>query len=236
MPKPAKTPAAPNEPILSGFPEHGDPPRDGPTPEEQADDDDGDDEQAPNPPEEDTPAVKALKTEIAELRRQIPPATPKEPRGEVKDPLDDTNWDQEIFSKPGDAVKKIVKASVDRAVAQVRQEYNAEQGKEKFWQQFYAKNKDLKRDDDHDLVEMVLSKNLKDLANIPVADALTKLADLTRDRIMKYTGGQARKGKRAVAEGSAPTAPRTPPEKPKVPGSLSEVLKNRRNQRRGVAA
>lgn len=230
------------KPLLAGFPQDGDPVPDDTPPnnlDQNIDEqDDPGDADPPKPPVSELDQLKAqLATQQAEvdaLRRQIPPATPKAPAAPEKDPLDTTNWDQEIFSKPGEAVKKIVEITEARVTAKLRGEYKKEQGTEKFWNSFYAKHKDLNREKDHDIVEMTLNKNLASLANIPVDKALDQLADLTRDRIMVYAGGKARK--RPVVEGSSPPQDRKPTEEAKPAGSLSEVLKRRKEKRRAVGA
>jgi hypothetical protein len=122
-----------------------------------------------------------------------------------------------------------------RVKADLTRDYQKEQGTKVFWDKFYDKNKDLKQD--QDLVETTLKSNLNDLANIPVEDAMKKLADLTRDRIMRYAGGKPKGGgKKAVAEGSSPpSAPRATPE-PDAPSSLSDIIKARARKRRGQVA
>lgn len=220
------------------FPKDGDPaPDDNPTvidpPEGVLQDDPEDD-----PPEDPLKALqkqlddqkRAHADEIAAIRRQIPPASPKPtpeaPKG------DETDWDNLMFSDPKKAVALIKKQAKEETQAELRAEYQREQGTTKFWNSFYAKHQEFKRDLDHDLIELTLNSNLQSLANIPVTEALDKLADLTRDRILRYAGGKP-KGKKAVVEGAEPPTPRGPPKAPdKRPASLSDVIAKRKDARR----
>lgn len=219
------------------FPKDGDPaPDDTPLdPNAQVDPDDEPEEEEPEDP------LKALQKqlddqkrthadEMAALRRQIPPPqpkpTPEAPKG------DETDWDSLMFSNPKQAVALIKKQAKEETQAELRAEYNREQGTQKFWNSFYAKHKEFNRDQDHDLIELTLNSNLPNLANIPVTEALDKLADLTRDRILRYAGGKPR-SKKAVVEGAEPPTPRGPPRATdKRPASLSDVIAKRKDVRR----
>lgn len=182
--------------------------------------------------------MTALEAEITKLRednnllkRAIPPAEPR--REEVVE--DDTDWDELLFSDPKEALRRHGEAVAERVKTELRAEYTKEQGTTKFWTDFDKAHGDLKGD--RDLVEMTLGKNMAELANLPVPQAIDRLADLTRDRIMGYTRRTSdRKRSRAVAEGAAP--PRTvaaSTEKSNVT-TLGDLLKARRNRRRGVTA
>jgi hypothetical protein len=217
--------------ILKGFPKDGE--------EAGGQDDPGDSDPPRSPTPEPTEAdkkISALEAEVANLRRQVAPSEPKAPPVPPKDPVDDTDWDSLIFSKPKEAVKKIMEVTRQETIKEMTAAYNRQEGNKRFWDSFYAKNTQFDREMDHDLIELTLNKNLATLANIPVAEALTKLADLTTDRLLRYAGGTRPKGKKAVVEGSAPPAPRRPTAEPSRPGSLGDVIKNRRKARRGVAA
>jgi hypothetical protein len=221
---------------FAGFPEHGDPaPDDNPDLEAQGEDENDEDDEPNTPEPKQTPdEVAALKADLEDLRRRIPPASPA-PAPAPKTEDDEPDWDKLLYDDP----KAAMRLHGERVAAKVKQEltatYQREKGQETFWKNFYDKNKDLKND--HDLVEVTLKGNLNDLANIPVEKAMEKLADLTRDRILRYAGGKPKGGsKKAVAEGAAaPSAPKATPE-PNAPSSLSDIIKARARKRRGQVA
>lgn len=172
-----------------------------------------------------------------DLRRAIPPA---EPRGEeAADPMDGINWDEAIFANPKEALQRYGEIVEERVANRLRGEYQRERGQERFWDDFYKRHNDLIRDQDGDIVQMLLNKNLNKFSNMPVDKAMDELADLTRQRIMQYTGKQ-RRVKKAVSEGAAPpsTTKRpdmTPKEPPKV-RSMSDYIRERRLKRAKVQA
>lgn len=234
-PKSQSTPA--ENDLESGFPNHGDPaPNDDPNMEGQDDNPDveDEDENDPTPPQETAEQkVTRLEAEMADLRRRIPPAEPKPQQQTQEDTEPD--WDKLLYDNPQEAMR----LHGDRVAAKVKKEltaqYSREKGQETFWKNFYDTNKDLRAD--HDLVEMTLKSNLNELANIPVEQAMKKLADLTRDRIMRYAGGKPKGGgKKAVAEGAAPPSPTRPNSEPEAPSSLSDIIKARARKRRGQVA
>lgn len=228
----SQTPAAEDE--FSGFPQHGDPaPSDGDELGEQVEDNDEEDDTPAPAGETAEQKVARLEAEMADLRRRIPPAEPKAPTPPKED--DEPDWDKLLYDNPREAMRLHGDRIANKVKTELTTQYQREQGQKIFWDRFYEKNKDLK--DDQDLVETTLKSNLNDLANIPVDDAMKKLADLTRDRIMRYAGGKPKGGgKKAVAEGNGPpSAPRATPE-PEAPSSLSDIIKARARKRRGQVA
>jgi len=222
-----------------GFPEDGDeinvdPPEDEATPPE----DENEEEDEPATPPE--PTVAELKRQMeeqqakherdmAELRRNQTPAVPKEPKEEKPK----TSYKDLIFTDPDKAVEQIQNEAVEKATALLRGQYERDQGTQKFWNGFYEKHKDLK--DDKDLVELTLNSNLPSLANIPVDDAMKRLADLTRERIIRYSGGTKRNGKKAVVEGNSPPSERRAPAIGAEVTSLGDVIRARRRKRASAA-
>lgn len=167
------------------------------------------------------------------LQRMIPPPTPVQISDSEADD-DDTDWDNLIFSDPKGAVKKIKEQAVAEAKRDLRKEYSTDQQTNKFWSDFYGAHQDLK--DDHDLVEVMLEKHMSEIGDLPVAKAMEKLADLTRKRIMRYSGNKGQPRSRAVAEGaSPPTAKKPKVEQPKAT-TLSDIIRNRREGRRKAAS
>jgi hypothetical protein len=223
-----------------GFPEDGDelpvdPPENEDTPpeEEQQEEEDEEQEDKPDPLKDMQRQMDQMKTdhakEMADLRRNIGPAAPKEPKEEKPK----TSYKDLIFTDPDKAVEQIQNEAVEKATALLRGQYERDQGTQKFWAGFYEKHKDLK--DDKDLVELTLNSNLPSLANIPVDDAMKKLADLTRERIIRYSGGTKRNGKKAVVEGNSPPSERRPPAIGAEVTSLGDVIRARRRKRASAA-
>lgn len=171
------------------------------------------------------------KEEMDTLRRAIPPVTPKE---QPKPPAGkETDWDNLMFTNPKEAVALIKKEAVAEAKADLRAEYQQDQGTKKFWDGFYETHKDLK--EDHDLVEVTLNSNLAALAGMPVPQAMEKLADLTRERLLRYSGGVKPKGKKAVVEGSGGPTPRPKIESEETVTSLTDIIRSRRAKRATAA-
>jgi hypothetical protein len=173
-----------------------------------------------------------LEAENAALRRSIPPVQPAQPTP-AADPFDAIDWETELYADPKGALKKygnIVKAEVTRDLTS---KYQQERGQTRFWDDFYKAHKDLKND--HFLVQATLTANLNDLANVPVAEAMNKLADLTRENIMRYS--KKGSGRKARVEGNDPPQPRPQPREEPTVVTLGDILRARREARRkGQAA
>lgn len=175
-----------------------------------------------------------IKRENAELRRMIPPAQPKVTVSGEPEPEPD--WDKMLFADPKGALKLHGERVAKQVTQDLRAEYQRDRGTTEFWNRFYGAHPDLRQDSD--LVEIVLNSNLSSLANIPVEDAYMKLAELTRDRILRYAGGAAKRRPKAQAEGAGgirTPAPTPEPESTNVT-SLSDVLRGNRNRRRKAGA
>lgn len=200
---------------------------------------------APAPPVDPLIDMRArmdrLERENADLKRLIPPASPRPPPGpphppNSEDEFDQVDWDKELFANPKEALRKAVNIASTQTEKKLRTEYQRDNGTKEFWNKFYRKHPDLQ--DDHDLVEVTLNSNLADLANIRVEDAYDKLAELTRERILRYAGGAARTRPKARAEGGGGTPVSqtpSPPAPPKV-SSISDFLRTRRQNRRARTA
>jgi len=231
-------PRKPKQPTQGGFPEEGDefPQEEEVIPPAHAAEENEEEEE---PPPEPSPTetlqrqIDQMKAdhakEIADLRRNQAPAQPKEP----KEDKPKTDYKNLIFTDPEQAVSLIKSEAVAEAETKLRGQYERDQGQRRFWEGFYEKNKDLK--EDKDLVELTLNSNLPTLANIPVDEAMKKLADLTRERIIRYSGGTRPKGKKAVAEGSSPPAERRAAAIGAEVTSLGDVIRARRRKRATAA-
>lgn len=229
-PKKAADPAP--DPEGGGFPEHGDPAPDDPTDAGGGDPGDEDDEE---PPQAVDPALKAVQDQLARVqqeldstRRQIPPPQPK-PQVLEEEP----DWDKLLYDDPKKAMQLHGEMIARKVTQDLTTRYERDKGTDKFWSNFYAKHDDLKKDDD--LVKVLLQANLPTLANIPVDEAMDKLADLTRDRILRYSGGRAPSGKKARAEGAEPPSAKRPEPDTNKPTSLSDIIKARRSKRATAA-
>jgi hypothetical protein len=213
---------------MVGFPGEGDPP------------DPADPGEDPNPPAPDP--IEAIRAEVAELRREntelrrlIPPAAPKATPNPEPPASEEPDWEKELFANPKTTMRKAIDIAKKEIGQELRSEYQRDRGTADFWDKFYSLHPDLR--DDSDLVTLVLNSNLSSLANMRVEDAYKKLAELTRDRILRYAGGAARsKGRKARAEsGITPVTPSPSTEKEENADvtSISDVLRARRNKRRG---
>lgn len=236
MPRKPKAQTPPDEELVGGFPKDGEAPNMEETP--PGPDPDEEEEEEPDPPVDEVATLKQQVAdmqakhdrEMAELRRAQPPPEPKPP----KDGPPETDWDNLLFTKPKEAVAQIKREAKEEVQRDMRAEYQRDQGTRKFWADFYTTNPDLK--EDGDLVELVLAGQMSQLANIPVSQAIKKLGDLTRERILRYAGGKPRGGKRAMAEGSNPPRAKAPaPEEAEVT-SLMDIIRARKDRRRKASA
>lgn len=229
-----RTPAdADPEPGMTGFPEDGDP-------HEEAKGDPPEPGPSPAPPVDPLAEIKTqmadLKRQNDELRRQLPPAQPKPVTAAPEDDPE-PDWEKLLFADPKQALKLHGERVAKQVSKDLRAEYQKDRGTSEFWNRFYAANPDLRIDSD--LVETTLNSNLSDLANIKVEDAYIRLAELTRDRILRYAGGAAKerrpKARTEGAGGRAP-APPAPPAPDTTVTRLSDVLRSRRQGRRKAGA
>lgn len=228
----ARTPAEADDQGMSGFPQDGD--IHGDTPEPEADIPGPDN--APDPLAEIKTQMADLKRQNDELRRQIPPAQPKQ----VVTPPDDDpepDWDKLLFADPKQALRLHGERVAKQVSKELTAQYQKDRGTSEFWNRFYAANPDLRVDSD--LVETTLNSNLHNLANIPVEDAYGRLAELTRERILRYAGGAAKERRpkaRAEGAGRGPPTPPPPPAPDTTVTRLSDVLRTRRQGRRKAGA
>jgi hypothetical protein len=157
--------------------------------------------------------------EMANVRRQAPPpreATPPPPEDDLA---------QLLFTEPQKAIAKIREQVGQEIEGKLTQKYVQDQNNIKFWSAFDERFPDLKGD--RDMVEMLMNQNLSTLANIPVEDAMEKIAELTRSRIQRYTKSRP-KGPRPFAEGANPPMPPRQQEEDEKPPSLSDIVRRRR--------
>jgi hypothetical protein len=192
-------------------------------------------ETPPQPPPDELSVIKRQLEKLEEENRALRSRTeqPRPPEPKAKE--EEIDWEKELFANPKAAVNKMMDMAGQKVEARLRQEYQRDRGVSEFWSEFYRQNPDLR--EDKDLVEIVLDKNLPELMNTPVEKAYGRLADLTRERIMRYVGSAGGARAKARAEGASPPS-KSSEGKPKEEEikSLSDILRERRRRRRGQAA
>jgi hypothetical protein len=174
--------------------------------------------------------------ELGDLRRRSQPAQPAQPR----DP--EAEWNQRIntlwFENPAEAAKLLE----ERAYRRIAGEYRQDQAMRTFWDEFDRKHGDLR--EDRWVVEATMSRNWEALADLPHAQAQDKLADLTRNEILRL----ARKAKPAdtngngapprhlaePASGDRPPTRRSEDDDDRGPKTLSDAIRSIQ-RRRGAA-
>lgn len=240
----------PEEEALGGFPQHGSAFDTGEGEEE---------EEKKEPHQEELPldeprtvskeAYDQLAARLEETQRQlrrieksIPPnnAGQQQEQQKKKDPMDEVDFEKMLFQDPQKALKIHADMIRNQVKDEMTQMYQREQGTQKFWNDFYQQHPDLK--DDRDLVEMTLNANLNDLIDEPVPQAIDKLADLTRQKILRYSGkGQNKDSekkssrKKAQVEGAANRTPPPAPQEDDGPSTLSDLIRSRQKVRTGKA-
>jgi hypothetical protein len=157
--------------------------------------------------------------ELANIRRQNPP--PRDPAP----PQPSEDLSALLFSEPQKAIQKIREEVGKEIENKLTQRYVQDQNNIRFWGTFDEKFPDLKSD--RDLVEMTMNANISELANIPVEEAMEKIAELTRGRIQRYTKSRPQ-GRRPYAEGASPPMPPRQAAEDDKPPSLSEIVRRRR--------
>ena len=115
----------------------------------------------------------------------------------------------------------------------LRKEYSQQRGLDQFWSGFYTQNKDL--EGENTIVESIANKNWTHLGTLPVADATSKLAELTRKELMRIqskfkAGGnpETLPGGRTFTESPGSPSPAPPVDDDEGPSSITDALKLRR--------
>lgn len=182
----------------------------------------------------------------AELRGLLPkrPEATPEP---VSEPVKDPGLGSMIFDDPDRFVDTLLER-VDQRIekrAQIEQgKYTADQGTRDFWNGFYIENDDL-RDFDW-VVQASLNRHRSELIDLPVSQASTKLAELSRTDILglvgKFKSETGGKPSRTTVESGRSSGTPTPETKSGEQAeesnvsSISSTLRDRRRMRREKAA
>lgn len=166
---------------------------------------------------------EALKQEVlSEVNPQPEPSH----KGVTKDEFDE----DEFWTNPAAAVQKVV----DKRVGEAREEFQQHQRKtedqRKFWSSFYDKHPELKEDED--IVQMILDRDYSTLADMEIDKAQDELAKRAAKRIGKTLQSKPGGNRRTETTSGSPPSEGPKKEEPKVERkSLSQVLKERRQQR-----
>lgn len=227
----------PDEAIMSGFPGDGDQLN-----TRQADPPENDPPVDPPPPVD--PVVKQLQEmqakldrqaeEITQLRRATPPPAVKEPQAPADDDID---WDQEFFASPKKALARHAEIVEKKVTDRLTAAYGRDRSTQAFWDQFYGKHPDLKTD--HDLVDITLKSNLGEMSSMSVDKAMERLADLTRERILRYAGNNGKpRAPKPKAEGASSSGGGGKPTKPTEDKimSITDIINRNKDRRRRAAA
>jgi hypothetical protein len=139
------------------------------------------------------------------------------------------DWGEFLFQSPGEALR-LHGEMVKREVVAM---YKSAQGQKTFWEEFYTANPDLRADSA--MVQQTISENYEALKDKKVPEAISELADLSRERIKSYHTHRARQREAAVMVGGPglegrPLQPFRPEDM--EPASLSSAIKARRQRRR----
>lgn len=145
------------------------------------------------------------------------------------------------FENPSKAAELIEQKTYQRVRTEYEEREKAreqQQALDRFFDGFYRKNDDL-RDDDW-VVKGVMQEHFEDLADLPTVKAQEKLADLTRERIIRLTRkvktSDTTRSRQTLAEpASGERAPRPAPTEDAGPGSLGDVIRERAARRQAAA-
>lgn len=168
--------------------------------------------------------------ELGELRkwRQQAEAAIRPQPAQPAEPDINTLW----FENPQAAYQKI-KQDVRE---EITSDYRRDQALRSFWDGFYRGNDDLR--EDAWVAETVFRDNFQDLADMPTSKAQEKLADLTREKILRLT----RKAKTEItrapmlesASGDRPPRPQRDEDEDDGPKTMGELIAQRRARRMAV--
>ena len=180
------------------------------------------------------------------------PAAPVEPQANVLG-IDTSKYEDLMITDPAQAINNLINEmtpSLTKTItAQMRGEYNQDQGEQKFWADFYKDNSDLK--DDKLIVDAILKRDMVSLGHLTPDVAAKKVADAAREQLLKYKGEkppvqpgdappilETPTGDAAIMVGSPgeePPAEATPSGQPPTNVvSLSSVLKERQARKYGI--
>jgi hypothetical protein len=179
----------------------------------------------------------ALKSEVDALKKPTPKST-NEPNPD--DPL--SNIETELFADPSKAVAKIIEVATTNAVNKMTAAVGAQTAQKEFWTEFYAKNPDLDRDTDGDVVTAVMNREYEAISGLKVPEAIKVLGEKSKAALMKIAqkrgANSSDNGKPLAEGGNEPLKKLSKVESDNVsPHStgLSGVIRARQQARRAAA-
>jgi hypothetical protein len=207
--------------------------------EDEDEDEQDDPDEGQEPPKE-----KSLEEQMADMRAEnarltglvegISKAKPAPQPAPKKAEKPKRDWEKMLFEDTEKGVEALRQDIKEEILDEVRAGYVSDQGNKDFWRDFYDANKDIKKADDHDLVNALLHKHMDVLGDLQVDEAIKRLGDLTRERIMKYTGKTKKpadpKSKARVEGASEPSKKPQKTEEDNVV-SLSDIIRGRKTAR-----
>ena len=177
-----------------------------------------------------TTRIDELGNQITEIASRAPapietPAKPGEPQA--------TDFGATLFENPNETLKVFGDQIVERITTNLTSQYTQAENLKTFWADFYRANDDLK--DDQFLVDAMFSSEWTTIGQLKRPEAIKKLGDLTRERLVAYKGTPPEippDGGKTAAElllesggsGKAP-APKGAPKDDEKVVSLSEQIK-----------
>jgi len=175
-----------------------------------------------------------------ELRGLMPkrPAADSEP---VIEPVKGPDFGNMIFDDPARFVQEFGDKIRRETVDEMKGQYSADQGMRDFWTTFYRENDDLREFDW--IVQASLNRHSSDLMDLPVSQAVSKLAEMSRADILgvanQFAPSKSGKTSRTTVESGRPSekAAASKGEEGEKPSSaevtsISSALRARKQRRR----
>ena len=124
--------------------------------------------------------------ELKKLQKPEPAPDSIDPKPRQATDADEQFFDQfavKFFEDPKAAARMLR----DHITNGMRAEYNEQTGMQRFWNDFYDANADLQRKSDHWIAVAVAKEHYSDIADLPTEQAMKKLGDLVKGRILTLT-------------------------------------------------
>lgn len=192
-------------------------------------------------------ALQAQQDDFQAQNAELRGLMPKRPEPKIEPepkPMEGPNYGEMLFDDPQRFVKEFGDDIRKQTIEEMKGEYSADQGMQRFWDNFYRANEDLREFDW--VVQASLNRHNSELIDLPVSQAAVKLAEVSRADILglagKFGSGEKGKSSRTTVESGRSTSKAAPEtgsgmqaDAGKVT-SISSVLRNRRKGRRQKAS
>lgn len=177
-----------------------------------------------------------------ELRGLMPKRPVVEPEPKLEPKPDGKGWGNMIFDDPERFVQEFGEDIRQKTIDEMKGQYSADQGMRDFWTSFYRENEDLREFDPY--VQVSLNRHSSELMDLPVSQAVAKLAEAARSDILslvnKFTPSKDGKSSRTTVESGRSSQTSTPKtgegegDKPQSDNvsSISSALRDRKRRRR----